>query len=391
MKKMILTAAFAAATFNMPALAAFTISGNIPGIPKGTKIELKSQERGGKYDLAQTVTASDDGKFTLTGDVESPTLAELRIEPNSKDDMGKALSLMVENAQITITAAHVDSLPPSFYVGTEGLLKEKNVTVSGGDAQKQYAEYKQAIFPYEFAAKNAHYNLYWANERKGRNKDEENALQADYNNAGVKMDSARRAFITQHPSYSISGLMALQDLNSPFSYTNAELDAIRDRMQQLTDTKRLAQVNRAIDTNRKYLRESPYVDFAVVDTLNAERRISDFAKDGKYIMIDFWASWCGPCRAAIPHVRELHDAYGDKLEILSVSVDSEEQPWRKAMAEEKMPWTQLWANQDKTQPLVEHYGLSGIPFLLVISPDGRILHAGHDPAGVNDTLARHIK
>lgn len=58
--------------------------------------------------------------------------------------------------------------------------------------------------------------------------------------------------------------MALQDLNSPFSYTGEELDAIRDRMQQLTDTKRLAQVNRAIEANRKYLRESPYVDLPLL-------------------------------------------------------------------------------------------------------------------------------
>ena len=74
----------------------------------------------------------------------------------------------------------------------------------------------------------------------------------------------------------------------------------------------------------------------------------------------------------------------------AISVDSEEPAWRKAMEQEKMEWTQLWAGDERTKPLVEHYGLSGIPFLLVLSPDGRIIHAGHDPAGVNAILKQEL-
>lgn len=368
----------------------FEIKGNIPGIQQGTKIELKIRERSNNPGFGKTVVESTDGTFTITGSVASPTLAELYIDSNNPDELSKVVGLMIENAPYSISAAHIDSVAPSFYAGTVGLMKTRNVTIDGGNAQKQYAEYQQAMFPYTFASKQAHYDLFWADDKKSRSADREKELKEIYEAASQKEDSARRAFIAQHPSYSISGLLLMEDLNSPFFYSESELNEVRDRMQQLDDPKRLEQVNRAIEASRKFLRESPYTDFAVGDTLNNELHLSDFTKNGKYVMIDFWASWCGPCRAAIPHVRELYHTYGDKLDILAISVDSEEPAWREAMAQEKMEWTQLWAGDERSKPLVEHYGLSGIPFLLVLSPDGRIIHAGHAPAGVNAILEQEL-
>ena len=378
-----------AATLGMMAQG-FEIKGNIPGIQQGTKIELKTRERSGYHDLGKTVVESTDGTFSITGSIASPTLVELYIDSNNADGMSKAVEFMIENAPYSISAAHIDSVAPSFYAGTAGLMKTRNVTIDGGNAQKQYAEYQQAMFPYTFASKQAHYDLFWADDKKSRSADREKELKAAYEAASQKEDSTRRAFIAQHPSYSISGLLLMNDLNSPFFYSESELNEVRDRMQQLDDPKRLEQVNRAIEASRKFLRESPYTDFAVGDTLNNELHLSDFTKNGKYVMIDFWASWCGPCRAAIPHVRELYHTYGDKLDILAISVDSEEPAWREAMAQEKMEWTQLWAGDERSKPLVEHYGLSGIPFLLVLSPDGRIIHAGHAPAGVNAILEQEL-
>lgn len=389
MKKSLLTAFIGTVALAVSAQS-FEITGNIPGLKQGTNIELKSRERGAQHSLGKTVVESTDGTFSLSGSVASPTLAELYIDQTNPEGLAKAVELMIENAPISISAAHIDSVPPSFFTGTGGLKMRKNVTITGGNAQKQYAEYLQAMLPYDLAARQAHYDLFWADGKKGRSKEEESRLKEIYENAGLKEDSARRAFIVQHPSYSISGLLLMYDLNSPFFYSESELNEVHDRMQQLDDAKRLEQVNRAIEASRKFLRESPYTDFAVGDTLNNELHLSDFTKNGKYVMIDFWASWCGPCRAAIPHVRELYHTYGDKLDILAISVDSEESAWRKAMDQEKMEWTQLWAGDERSKPLVENYGLSGIPFLLVLSPDGRIIHAGHDPAGVNAILEKEL-
>lgn len=101
---------------------------------------------------------------------------------------------------------------------------------------------------------------------------------------------------------------------------------------------------------------------------------------GKYLLIDFWASWCGPCRAAIPKVKELYNQYKKKgFEVLSISIDDDKAAWRKAMKDENMPWEQLLSpDKDKT---MEQFQFSGIPTLYLIDPAGNILKSftGYSP------------
>ena len=101
---------------------------------------------------------------------------------------------------------------------------------------------------------------------------------------------------------------------------------------------------------------------------------------GKYLLVDFWASWCGPCRQAIPKVKELHEQYKAKgLEVVSISIDTDKKAWEKAMADENMPWEQLLSdNKDKTMEL---YQFSGIPTLYLIDREGKIVtkFTGYSP------------
>ncbi|MFC3196119.1 TlpA family protein disulfide reductase [Parapedobacter deserti] len=93
---------------------------------------------------------------------------------------------------------------------------------------------------------------------------------------------------------------------------------------------------------------------------------------GKYVLIDFWASWCGPCRKAIPAISELYDAYKNNgFDVLSVSIDTDEQAWRRAMAEEGMPWPQV-LSVDKEETM-RNFMIIGIPTLYLIDPEGRII------------------
>ena len=385
--KLLSTTLLLTAALSLQATDGFTITGKIPGLKPGIPVKLVSHERGERGDLAET-TASD-GAFTLTGKVSSPSLCEIRIETKDEESLDKAITLMVENLPMTVSAAHIDSVAPGFYFGTGGLLKEKNVTVTGGQAQKEYAEYTEAMFPYIFDAKAAHFNLH-VDENRDRSKEGKKRLEEAAAKANKAEEEAIRSFIKAHPTYSISGMKMLSDLSTPFAFTGAELDALAETFKAMPDTARLNQITKAMEFSRKFQRETPFTDVAALDTLGTERRLSDFAGKGKYVMVDFWASWCGPCRMAIPHVRELYNKYGDKLEILAVSLDSAEKPWRKAMAEEQMEWTQLWADKTRVSPITEAYQVHSIPFLMLLDPEGRIVHAGHDPNAITETLAKAL-
>lgn len=92
---------------------------------------------------------------------------------------------------------------------------------------------------------------------------------------------------------------------------------------------------------------------------------------GQYVLIDFWASWCGPCRKEIPNVKKICSEYKDKgLQVLGVSIDKDESKWRKAIEEEQLEYLQLW---DPSMTTGKLYNYNGIPFIILIGPDGKIL------------------
>lgn len=94
---------------------------------------------------------------------------------------------------------------------------------------------------------------------------------------------------------------------------------------------------------------------------------------GKILVLDFWASWCGPCRQEIPHLKEAYQAFSGKdVVFLSVSIDKDEAAWRKAMKEENMPWLQVRAPK-AGKDVMEQYQFSGIPYIVVLDKEGRIV------------------
>ncbi len=111
-------------------------------------------------------------------------------------------------------------------------------------------------------------------------------------------------------------------------------------------------------------------DFTFPDINGKQVSLSSFK--GKYVLIDFWASWCGPCRKESPNVQKQYQLYKDKgFEVVSVSIDKKEDAWRKAVEEDNLKGTLLLAQDSKK--IMKDYVFSGIPYMVLLDKEGKVL------------------
>jgi thiol-disulfide isomerase/thioredoxin len=100
---------------------------------------------------------------------------------------------------------------------------------------------------------------------------------------------------------------------------------------------------------------------------------------GKVVLVDFWATWCGPCRAEIPNVLEMYEAYHDKgFDVLGISLDATPEAAKKYVDENKLPWASIFPKKEDERewqnPLVTYYGITGIPTAILVGKDGKVVN-----------------
>lgn len=126
-------------------------------------------------------------------------------------------------------------------------------------------------------------------------------------------------------------------------------------------------------------------------TLNTpeETPLSFSQLKGKYVLIDFWASWCGPCKASFPHMKEVYKKYkSDQFEIYSISIDKDKAAWLKGLKEQELPWLQTLDTKNISQ---SGFAVTGVPTTYLIDPKGTILmkEVGFEPGG-NSPLEKKL-
>ena len=119
----------------------------------------------------------------------------------------------------------------------------------------------------------------------------------------------------------------------------------------------------------------PYTDFNALTSDGNERALSDFVGKSDFLIVDFWASWCGPCRRSMPALKELLLKHSDRLAIVGVSVDESEESWIQAFEALELTWPQI---RDAKEEGSKAYGITAIPHTVLISRDGTIL--AHNPS-----------
>lgn len=193
--------------------------------------------------------------------------------------------------------------------------------------------------------------------------------------------------IMAHPD-DLIGALVLDDLSL------VDTSRFMARYAQVSDQVRdfyLVQKDYAsIQVQNRTAAGQPFTDYTVAggNPDGSDVKLSDYVGRGRFILLDHWASWCGPCKAEMPYIKKTWEAFhGDRFEVVSIAISDKREDTEQALSKLDMPWSQILDGQRIPQEL---YGISTIPHLILFAPDGTILQRGLRGEEIYEAVAKAL-
>jgi thiol-disulfide isomerase/thioredoxin len=354
----------------------FVLNGTLKGKNTGLMYLYYSDNENKRVrDSAEIV----DGSFSFKGKINEPSMAYLALKEETRTE-NNSVSFFMEPSVMSVI------LP---------LDKFSDATFTGSKTQNEYGALQTKKQKIQDRWKIVMDTLSAVNKRSNVEFQElKNWVLQPYH---AEMEELDFAFFASHPQSPVTANMLRYYISSlPLDSLQMYYDKLGKNLQQTNDGKDLAS---EIQKLRGGSPGSIAKNFTATDINGKELSLSDFK--GKYVLLDFWASWCVPCRAGNPHLKELYAKYHDKgIEIIGVSDDdSRPEAWHKAVEKDGLPWRHVLRgldmekrmnNEPNEKDISEKFGIHSLPTKILIDRSGKIIGRYSEEEGPLDAKLKEI-
>ncbi len=330
----------------------FLISGTANGIENGKKVFVEIQDENGV--IAKDTGVIENGKFELKGSTDNIDLGFIRIE-NEKIN----LPIILEEGKIKINIVK-DSLQKSTIEGTfnnDKFQKFNNESVAILEKVKKFEKENNPKMQKALTE----------NDTVTVNK-----IKKEYKNFQNDMNDYSKTFIKNNPDAFISVLLLENFLMREY-IPATEIKSFYDKLdKKLVNTKSAQNIKKTLDLMLAVVVGKPAPKFSAKSPEG--KLISLDESLGKVTIVDFWASWCAPCRKENPNVVALYNEYHSKgLNIIGVSLDQDAKKWKDAIAKDNLSWIHVSNLKYWDEPIGKQYGISSIPATFILDAKGNIV------------------
>ncbi|TBX70288.1 AhpC/TSA family protein [Flavobacterium silvisoli] len=366
MKKIFVLVAAATTLFSCSKVAdgEYLITGKVKGLKSGLVFLQKENPNGMGLLTVDTVKIVDE-KFEIKGKADEPAISLIEIQKVN----GK-VPFILEEGEITIEVDK-DSIFKSKIAGTYSNDEFYKFNEESGKIKKGL---QQKVMDFQMK------NMAKMNEAT-KNKDTAtiNTLRKQYEDLQKGITDFTFNYPKSHPKSFISVLIVQAMFNNP-KFKPADIEAVYNTLDEtLKKTKPGKKIVENLENIKKQEKAKSNVSIGAMapnfKAPNPEGKMVSLKESlGKATLIDFWASWCAPCRQANPSVVALYNEFHAKgLNIISVSLDNDAAKWKEAIAKDKLTWTQVSNLKEMNDPIALQYGVNQIPSTFLLGADGKIV------------------